>query len=138
MIETNFLIQSVYEPTYLKDTLNLVITEDPNRIFCVDVSPPLSSSKLEQLHSVLTWDYALVTPGQVKEDLSIKLNYKKGDYLRMNKFLNEIVWTPESSAEDMYELFVTKYQEAVELFVPKMPPSNTDKKENPKWFNSEI
>ena len=55
----NYLTQHVLEPTFKGNTLDLILTDDPARIFRVLSGPPLGSSEKDCLHSSLTWKYEL-------------------------------------------------------------------------------
>ena len=44
VLNSCFLIQAVYEPTFINNTIDLVITNDPDTIFVVSIGAPLSNS----------------------------------------------------------------------------------------------
>ncbi len=58
-IDSNFLKQHVLDPTFGKNILDLVLTDDPDRVFSVNIGPPLNSSRANHLHATLFWDYNL-------------------------------------------------------------------------------
>jgi len=58
-ITSNELIQLVKNPTFGKNVLDLVITDDPDRIFKIDYGPPIGATKKNSLHGTLTWNYTL-------------------------------------------------------------------------------
>ena len=55
----NFLTQHVLEPTFKSNILDLVITNDPCRVFRVSHGPPLGSTDKDYLHATLSWCYEL-------------------------------------------------------------------------------
>ena len=56
---SNHFSQHVIEPTLGTNFLDLVLTDDPSRIFAVNVGPPLGQSNKMKLHSSLTGDFLL-------------------------------------------------------------------------------
>ena len=65
LLNANFIIQNVLVPTFGANTLDLVLTEHPNRIFTITNGPSISSSEQDHLHLSLAWDYEL--SDQVKQ-----------------------------------------------------------------------
>jgi len=60
-LSKNFLTQHVLEPTFKSNTLDLVITDDPSRIFSITHGPPLGSTDKDRLHATLSWNFGLRT-----------------------------------------------------------------------------
>ena len=58
-INSNFLIQHVIEPTFAKNILDLVVSDDPAGIYSIEHGPPLGISSKNRLHSTLYWKYQL-------------------------------------------------------------------------------
>ena len=54
-LEEKFLHQINLEPNFKKNILDLVITDDINRIFSINTGPSFSSSKKNFLHNCLEW-----------------------------------------------------------------------------------
>ena len=70
----------------------------------------------------------------------LKFLYKKGDYKGLNKFIGEVDWKEEfdgKSIKGTYSRFLEIYNEACELFIPKIYPNDNCRK-NSKWMNNGI
>ena len=55
-VNANLLTQHV-APTFVNKTLDLILTNDPQRIYSITHGPPLGSSKKNKLHLTLTWKF---------------------------------------------------------------------------------
>ena len=124
-IDSNFLTQAVKVPTFMNNTLDLIILDEPNRIFDVNVGPPVGTSKVDRLHATLTWEYYL--NGELNISSNSKILYAKADFSAINKFLNDVDWNQvfyNLDANQMYENFLLKYNEAIAKFVPKFIQSS--------------
>ncbi|RMZ99665.1 hypothetical protein BpHYR1_016918, partial [Brachionus plicatilis] len=53
------LFQLVNQPTFGNNVLDLIISNDPSRVYQIFHGPPISSSKTNRLHCTLNWDYQL-------------------------------------------------------------------------------
>ena len=76
----NYLTQHVLEPTFKNNTLDLVITDDPARIFRVRQGPPIGSTEKDCLHNTLTWNYELRSNIGSKFASSSQPILSKGNY----------------------------------------------------------
>ncbi|RNA43729.1 hypothetical protein BpHYR1_016995, partial [Brachionus plicatilis] len=142
-VNNNYLAQVVKEPTFGSNTLDLVFVDDPNRIYSVDIGPPISVSKLNQLHSTLTWEFHLKEEAVKNQNKANRFLYHKGKYDLFNKSINDINWyelNDELNENEMFELFLEKYDKASNNFIQKIKVSSgvTQTKAKPKWFNSNI
>ena len=140
-INSNFLTQLVHEPTFQKNTLDLVFTDNPNRIFVMNVNPPFGTSKEDHLHATLVWDYLL--DYETNTNTSTKILYEKSNFFAIEDKLRATNWREifdGIDANQMYEIFIKKYEETVEELVPKYKQSNefNCKKNQPKWFSASI
>ena len=143
MLNDKFITQNVLEPTFLDNILDLVLTDEPNRIFTVKIEPPISSSTQDHLHVSLTWNYELKTSITVENHNSTKMNIRHSDFNKMKMFFNNIKWNIELKGLDvnqMYKKLIEYYQKAIDRFTPKFMQSNSKiiKKVYPKWFTTDL
>ena len=140
-INDSSLVQCVLEPTFSNNTLDLVLTDDPSRIFAVDIGPPLGASNKNKLHSTLTWDFYI--NNVVSETSNSKTKYAicKGNFSDFSNILLNESSNPHMFSTDVdkcYESLVNAYSQAMKLCVPIVKPINKNRKINPKWFNKDI
>ena len=138
-LEENFLAQHVQVPTFGEKTLDLVITDNPNRIYVVQAGAPLGSTSKNRLHSVLNWEYLLEEKPTPK--LVSKILYNKGNYVGLEEHLaSKIENMSGLEVNCMFNTLITVYQEGVANFIPKLTLSekNISTRKNPKWFNKNI
>ena len=79
-IEDNLLTQLVIQPTLGNLILDLVIIDDPDRIFNINHGPPLGNTAKNKLHCTLTWDFYLREPRINKLKNKSKQVYSKGNF----------------------------------------------------------
>ena len=116
-----FFFQHVTEPTRQRGTdnpgtLGLIFTNDENMIDNLVYEAPLGKSD----HSVLKFTFVCKLPSAPP---SIKVQYEKGDYIKLNEILNKVDWKTEFSkypndVEKQWSFFKEKYQKAEQTFVP--------------------
>ena len=88
-INSCFLIQHVLEPTFGENILDLVMSEEPSRIFTINQNPPIGSSEKNRLHNTLSWSF-LLKNGFITSGASIpKHNFNLGDYNSFCDSLNK-------------------------------------------------
>jgi hypothetical protein len=101
-LNENFIYQHVNFPTFVqttkeKNTLDLIMTENSERIDNLTSGPNLGSSN--QGHLSLRWKYQLQNKKQ-HEFKSTKYLYKKADYEKIQHQLNKINWINETNQLD--------------------------------------
>ncbi|RMZ98271.1 hypothetical protein BpHYR1_016425 [Brachionus plicatilis] len=101
-LESNFLKQHVFEPTFGKNVLDQVITEETKRIYVIGIGPQLSSSNKNKLHAVLSWEYFLVS--------NIANHYLEQNFLKLANGTNDI--------EEQYKILIEVYKNGVSEFIP--------------------
>ena len=141
-LEKTFLSQHIHSPTFQTniasptDTLDLIISETPTRIFDVILGPPLG--KITKAHLTISFKVATKKPLKSLIFNSNMHNYFKGDYVGMSKFIDSSNWpdTSQHTIQDQYDYFMKIYGEAVDSFVPQGIINNKPRK--PAWLNTEI
>ena len=140
-IQENFLHQHVLEPTRARgdDTpsvLDLVFTHSSLDIDKIEYRTPVGKSD----HCVLAMNFVLEDdlPDDTVVERQERLNYSKGDYLKMNETFLEVDWERKfdgMGVKEMYEAFCQEYKSVVENCIPvtKIGRENAKK----KWFNND-
>ncbi|RNA37818.1 RNA-directed DNA polymerase from mobile element jockey-like [Brachionus plicatilis] len=126
----------LYQVCY-QDLLDLVITEDQNRIYTISYGPPLGVVK--QGHLTLSWNYELKTNEKDQDDVIHRpaYNYRKGDYDSFSRFLSELDWIQVFtglSVNQMYDEFLFYYDFACKRFIPKRKPNFNNK----PWMSRDL
>jgi hypothetical protein len=125
MLENESLTQNVKSSTFQKadgqinKTLDLIISDTPERISELAFTAPLGKTKLG--HLCLTWNYHLSQPIKQERTSSIKFALKKGNYDKINQKFNDQNWDElfnHKTTNECYNLFQEKYNEACEEFIP--------------------
>ncbi|XP_065642130.1 uncharacterized protein LOC136073821 [Hydra vulgaris] len=140
-IDDCFLSQFVTKPTFINNTLDLVLSEDPDRIHNITIGPPLGCTQKNYFHNSLLWDFKLKTSTKSIRHHKVNYIYDKGDYNAISEGLKAINWPnlfTNKSADECFELFKNIYISLVEHHIPKYNMSFNFKKRDPKWFNSTI
>ena len=144
LLSSEALTQNFHFPTFIKacgdptNTLDYIISESQNRIKKISSSPPLGMAL--QGHLIIDWKLALNSIHQNEKFHSIKLNYKKGDYTNLSKFISSHDWPTlleNKPIEESYECFLSIYKSAIDSFIPKSNP-NTNKKFRQPWMNPDL
>ena len=142
-LENCFMSQHIHLPTFqtspfiMTDTLDLIITDTPERMNELIMGPILG--KITKAH--LTIEFKIKIKQIQKRDSfsSTKYQYRFGNYNEFSKSLNANNWLEilkNLNVNSQYEIFLQKYNEAVKNFIPiKKIESKIGK---PKWFNKEI
>ena len=129
-----FLTQCVSEPTFQKanhqsyNILDLVITNDRNRINSINHADPLGESN--QGHHLLRINYILSDPKLAFKESKAFTLYEKGDYERFSQYIDGVEWEAEflnKLINECYDIFLYHYYNATEEFIPKFTnPKNKD------------
>lgn len=143
-LQDECLTQHVDFPTFIqanntsKNTLDYVITESPARVSNLIGLPPLGSA--DQGHLILSWNLQLISSPNHRKVSSIKYNYKKGDYVEINKFISNIDWVNKFNNQDInhcYQLFLNIYTNACDKFIPKIKINANPKYKSP-WMTNDL
>ena len=141
-----FLTQNVFFKTFqqelsrLTNILDLVITEAQERVEDLKAGSVLGGK--DHGHLSISWTYKTKGKDLVFGDKfrKTKFNYKRGDYAGMNVHFGSMNW--ESIFEGMkvgecYRVFLEKYVEACELFIPKINAESKRRVRSP-WLSKEL
>ncbi|RMZ99858.1 RNA-directed DNA polymerase from mobile element jockey-like [Brachionus plicatilis] len=145
-LSEGFLTQNVCfktfqkEPNKLTNILDLIITEAQERMDNLEPGEVLGGK--ENGHLSMSWRYKLKE--KVKEFgyrfRRSNFNYKKGDYIRMNKFFESINWRVDlvdKNIRDSYKKFLKIYNEACERFIPKIK-IDANRRIRPPWLTKDL
>ena len=122
-----FLAQCVNFPTFhLNDRdpgslLDLIITNAPDRIFCLESKPPLGD--IERTHSVIYWEYVIKEPCRFER--VERPNVRKADFQRISEEISEVDWEMLFQDKDVnacYIEFLKYYRQICSKNVPKKRP----------------
>ena len=139
LLNSQFLHQHVIEPTFGLNTLDLVITDTVESVYCVKVVPPLSSSDKNRLHAVLIWD--LFISSKISNSPTRKVINKNGNYVKFCDYLEAIDWDSALNDSDInknYGTLLSIYNKGVSEFIPTFIGSTCHQKVSPKWFNKSL
>ena len=143
MLENESLTQNVKSPTFqradgqINNTLDLIISDTPERISELAFTAPLGKTK--QGHLCLTWNYHLSQPIKQERTSSIKFALKKGNYDKINQKFIDQNWDElfnHKTTNECYNLFQEKYNEACEEFIPKK--SQQSIRQRAPWMNNVV
>ena len=119
----------------LKNTLDLVLSDDSRRVDEVDLGEPLGTA--EQYHLSLRWTFHVDAQIQ-KHWCSRKYAYRRGNYESFALHFANISWSERFkglSTEERYESFLDEYKRACDLYIPK---SGNPKSSKPPWLDQNI
>ncbi|RMZ95536.1 hypothetical protein BpHYR1_001516, partial [Brachionus plicatilis] len=133
----NFLTQHVLEPTFKSNILDLIVTDDPGRIFSIINGPPLGYTDKNCLHATLSWNYSLRSQIHNPLETTPRLVYQRGNYELFNKHVLDCTKLLDSDTSVAFNQFVTTYSTASALAIPTCVPRARNRP-NPKWFNANI
>ena len=129
-----FLIQHQMEPTRIREgqrpTLDDLVFTNRDDIMN-DISRIGALGKSD--HCSLLIDLKLNPPSEQKQE---KYKYNQADYDKIREYLNEIDWKAEMegrNAEEQWNIFVSKLEEAKKKFVPKRRVGAAPRK---KWLDT--
>ena len=117
----------------------MILSDDPESIYFVDVGATLGCSDKNHFHSTLRWNF-IVKDSQTSTKSKISLDYSRGNFEELNRYLLNIDWTiamNKSNIDEAYDQIINNYNIAVKRYIPtrqSMPQANSVT----KWFNREI
>ena len=104
-----FLTQFVLQATMGTNILDLVFSDDPDKIYYVAIGPHLSYTHKNHLHSTLLFDYHLNSNFKNSSKIK-KVMFSKGEYGKINEEAN-LIWDELSNldVDHAYSLFLEKH-----------------------------
>jgi hypothetical protein len=146
MLRDSGLVQHINFPTFQANhddtegnTLDLLLTDTPERVDALSHGPPLGFTDIGQGHKVITWN--LVTKKAVVKHTLVtnKLNFGKGDYISMCDYLESLDWQSllnNSDINDDYLKLTETYSLACSRFIPSIKCDINVNKKLP-WITEE-
>ena len=128
-----FLTQFVKAPTRGEACLDLVFSNNEDRITKTEVREPLANSD----HNMVSFEVFFKTP-KVMTKAKV-YNFRKANYEGMKQRLTEVDWSKieKTSTEKGWLFFKNVVLEAQNNYIPKVDKSKS-KTKWPKWFNRSI
>ena len=130
-----FMHQHVFAPTRFRgnqeSTLDLIFTKEENDVKNIEVLQPLGKSD----HGIVICD--LICEWKLKEKEKPRRLYHKGNYIEINRRLNEINWESEFEEKNLqqkWEIFKTKLDEILDQCIPLSEP----KRYTASWMNRKV
>ena len=139
MVNSNLLTQFVLEPTLGNNQLDLIMSDDPESIYLVDVGAPLGCSDKNHFHATLRWNF-IVKDSQTSTKSKTSLDYSRGNFEELNRYLLNIDWTiamKTLNIDEAYDQIIKNYNTAVTRYISTRQ-SKLQANLIPKWFNREI
>ncbi|XP_065679077.1 uncharacterized protein LOC136093765 [Hydra vulgaris] len=126
-LNENFIEQCIFGSTFQisdeepTNTHDLLMTDNCKRIRDVEIGAPLGP--IEKAHYVIQFKYDMQGADTIPIQFNSKdINYQKGDYEKINLGFNLINWYElfkDLNVDHCYSAFVQKYNELIELNIPK-------------------
>ena len=132
-----FFHQHVTEFTRARGTdepslLDLIMSNKELEVENIRYCAPVGTSD----HSVIAFDF--LVEGIIPDEESVtKTNYVKGEYGKMREELAKVNWyalMEGKSITEMWDIFLDKYKDLVNRYVPKLQFSTRRNKSDPKWL----
>ncbi|RNA13152.1 RNA-directed DNA polymerase from mobile element jockey-like, partial [Brachionus plicatilis] len=133
----NFLTQHVLEPTFKSNILDLVITNDPSRVFRVSHGPPLVSTVKDCLHTTVSWCYELRSQPLAHTDSTPRQILSLGNYELFSERIQDSAMLLENDVNTAYNQLVKSYCETSSIANPTRL-HHARLHHSPKWFNANI
>ena len=141
------LTQLVTFPTYRKNrleapttTLDLIITDDPDRAIDITASDSLGDTPMGQAHCLIAGQFAVVGPGLTQgPQHRSRLIWSKANFEALSAHITSIDWEAKLnglSVDAAYQLLLDKFNEAVKLFIPSTTKPFFEK--NERWVTPSV
>ena len=145
-LEECHLAQLVTFPTYRqarnvapKSTLDLIISDDPDRLIELSEAEPLGHTPEGQAHCMITGLMAVAGKSSSSSPTKPRYIWSRADFTKINSHIAAIDWLTlfdKRSVNDCYNLLVEKYNEAVKLHIPTT--TAPFKTKNELWVTPEV
>lgn len=142
------LTQLVTFPTYRnsgfvapKSTFDLVITDDPDRVFQLTETEPLGHTPMGQSHCLIMGSMAIASQDDATTITTPHPRHiwSRADYNALSDFITSTDWVAlfsGHSTNDNYNLLLDKYREAVQKHIPSTTTAFITKEE--LWITPEV
>lgn len=143
-VDEQFIYQSVAFPTYVNASgsrvnyLDLLLSESVDRVFNVELGPPLSDV-CKQYHVSISFEIALQANAKPRSFERTKLWLAKGDYDGLGKHIAALDWQSlfaNKNTDQCNDVFVREYNRACEKWIP--PSTKSTCKVQPPWMNGPL
>lgn len=134
----NGLTQIVSAPTRLDNVLDIVLVNEPNTVFDVDINPPLGFSDHSRVNFTIVLDSATAAHNLRDDQPTIKrYRWCDADYNGMRDYLSNYDWanlfTVNTTVDTMWVAFSNVIREVIDMYVPECSSINhTRRKRYPK------
>ena len=122
------MYQNVNKPTFQNElgvetnVLDLILTENNNRVYMLQHTQPLGG--IDHGHHVLEFRYSYCNSKRVNELVNKpKLLHKKGNFVSLNHFSNNIDWNKEfidHNVDECYNKWLEFYEVGCDLYIPRL------------------
>ena len=122
--------------------LDLILTDNCNRIYTVEHSPPLGG--IEHGHHILKYSFSYEKSSHlIKTSKKIKFLYNKGNYNELDLYFKSINWVQEFEGCEVnlcYEKWLKIYESGCEKFIPKLQLDNNNTRNHKcsPWMTKEL
>ena len=133
----SFLTQHVVKPTHFRpnttpNTLDLILTNEPNMINTIEYLPPLGKSH----HVTLAFDFKAYTTADNHRKTHFK--YDNSDYEGLNNDINGVEWPiklDQLSVDDAWSSFTTSFTAMIKNRIPTVT-SKGSRNKRPLWIRT--
>ncbi|XP_065658658.1 uncharacterized protein LOC136083182 [Hydra vulgaris] len=141
------LTQLIIFPTYRSNrhvepisTLDLIITNEPDRVIFIKQGDSLGDTPMGQPHCFLEGQFGVAClKNSPSLPLKLRLNWSRANYAAISAHIAAVEWETvftELNANDDYPLLTNVYNEATNLHIPSTTTPFTEKQE--QWVTSEL
>ena len=138
-INSNYIAQAVLEPTFKNNQLDLILINNPDSVYNVDIGPPLGHTDKGCLHASLLWNTIFQNEPKATDKLK-SFSFAHGDYDAMRAHFSELDWMKllaSHTVEAQYNIFLEHYNQACVKYIPLKRAANLNKTK-PVWLNNDI
>ena len=131
VILDNFWTQHVHLPTREGNILDLVISSEEGMVENLTVDEHLANSD----HNMVNFCLVLVT--QINNSSKKRLDFNKGDYVRLREHLNETNWEHELIGKDVDTMWCSFRDILTESITMYIPLAKSCRRKYPRWMTRE-
>lgn len=128
-LEIMSLQQLVTFPTYIdslnseaRNTLDLIITDDPSRVCAIESSAPLGQTPKGRAHLVLNWCIPVASQ-DISSTSRSRFIWSKADWTKISESISQHNWKERfdslPSVDECYAEFLAQYSKACQDYIPR-------------------